>query len=198
MGRVADPAHRAELLERVAAYAYKNGIADLSLRPLARAVGSSPRVLLYYFSSKQELVLEILSRARARQQAVFERLRSADGASPLESCRAIWAEMSAAKALPGFRLFFEVYGMALRNRRRFAGFLAHAVEDWLVFLEAPFARDGCSRGEARARATIILAGFRGFLLDLCATNDRARVGRAVELWLDALVARLKPAAKAIG
>jgi hypothetical protein len=35
-------------------------------------------------------------------------------------------------------------------------------------------------------ATLVLAGFRGFLLDFCATRDRRRIDRAVDLWLQAI------------
>src|SRR5215468_11131787 len=54
-----------ELLDRAYEYALEHGLADLSLRPLAAAIGSSPRVLLYLFGSKEGLVRALLARARA-------------------------------------------------------------------------------------------------------------------------------------
>ena len=42
--------------------------------------------------------------------------------------------------------------------------------------------------QSRALATVLIAGFRGFLLDLFATHDRARIDRAVDLWLSMLYA----------
>src|SRR5207248_9104803 len=56
MGRHKDPQRKAELLESVAEYLLEHGLAELSLRPLAHAVGTSPRILLYHFGSKEELV----------------------------------------------------------------------------------------------------------------------------------------------
>jgi hypothetical protein len=85
-----------------------------------------------------------------------------------------------------FRLFFEVYGLALQDRKRFARFLKHVVDPWLQFISAPLAQSGWTRADARAYATLVIAGFRGFLLDLCATRDRARINRAVELWFETL------------
>jgi hypothetical protein len=90
--------------------------------------------------------------------------------------------MSAPASEPIFRLLFEVYGLALQDRKRFARFLKRVVEPWLQFIAGPLIRDGWSQADARAYATIVIAGFRGFLLDLCATRDRARVTRAVEMW----------------
>ena len=49
-----------ELLDRAYEYVLENGLTDLSLRPLAQAVGSSPRVLLYLFGSKDELTRALL------------------------------------------------------------------------------------------------------------------------------------------
>jgi hypothetical protein len=64
--------------------------------------------------------------------------------------------------------------------------LDRVVGDWLAFIAQPMIGAGWKPDEARAHATIILAGFRGFLLDLCATRDRERLDRAVELWLEML------------
>ena len=66
MSRTADDARRAELLERAVDYVLRQGLAQLSLRPLAKATGSSPRLLLYYFGSKEALVVEIIRRVRVR------------------------------------------------------------------------------------------------------------------------------------
>lgn len=65
-------------------------------------------------------------------------------------------------------------------------FLNNAVEDWLKFVAKPLLRKGQTRREARAFATIVIAGFRGFMLDYCASHDRERVDRAVDLWLHSL------------
>jgi len=53
-----------ELLELAYAYVREHGLAQLSLRPLAAATGSSPRVLLFLFGSKEGLIRALLARAR--------------------------------------------------------------------------------------------------------------------------------------
>ncbi|MBC5801320.1 MAG: TetR/AcrR family transcriptional regulator [Candidatus Eremiobacteraeota bacterium] len=170
-------------------YVAANGLTDLQLRPLATAVGASPRSLLYHFTSKEGLILAILRQAAERQRALFERLPNAE--SYAETVRAAWAIMSAPKNAAIFRLFFEIYGLALQDRSRFPGFFERAVDGWLAYLEAPALRDGYGRHDARAIATVLLCGYRGFLLDLCATGDRKRISRAVDIWtamLDAIPA----------
>ena len=184
MTRPADERHRSELLDRIVDYVQQRGITDLSLRPLAKAVRSSPRVLLYYFESKERLIVEVVARARDRQKRLFDRMAASAAGTSVETCRNAWSVMSAPRYEPAFRFFFEIYALALKEPKRYAGFLKSAIEDWLSYLEMPALRAGRTKAEARAFATVVLAGFRGFMLDLCATHDRARINRAVDLWLD--------------
>jgi AcrR family transcriptional regulator len=186
MSRTPDEKRRAELLERIVDYVYEHGVSQLSLRPLGKAVGCSPRLLLYFFSSKEELVTEVLAAAGSRQRALVSRLRIEHAAAPSEVCREIWKAISDPKSEALFRLFFEVYGLALQDRKRYSSFLKRIVADWLVFIAQPLLQAGVPETEAQAHATVILAGFRGFLLDLCATRDRKRVNRAVDIWLATL------------
>ena len=186
MTRKADPENRSQLLDRAVEYVYRNGIASLSLRPLASALRVSPAILLYHFGSKEQLVIEVLRRAGDRQRALFDRMRSNEESSPADVCRDVWRVLGDPKSLALFRLFFEVYGLALAAPERFPGFLPGAVTNWLAFLERPALLQGVSKREARKRATVVLAGFRGFLLDLRATRERARIDAAVEAWIQSL------------
>ena len=197
MSRTVDEALRADLLERVVEYVWRNGISDLQLRPLAKAVGSSPRGLLYHFGSKERLIVAVLQSSGQRQREMFEELPR-ETESYAKTIRAAWAVLSAPGSEGLFRLFFEVYGLALQDRKRFPGFLERAVEMWLAYLEAPALRDGYTPKDARAIATLTLAGFRGFLLDLCTTGDRKRLARAVELWIVTLDAIPSPTKLAHG
>ena len=177
---------RAALLERVAAYVLEHGLFDLSLRPLALAVDSSPRMLLYHFGSKESMVTAVLRAIRERQLTLFDRLRRSEITTPTAICKAAWSYMSDPKVGPMLKLFFETYALALRDPDAFPGFFEGAVEDWLRFLSDPICTGGASRQRARSIATIILAAYRGFMLDYAATGDTERIGRAIDLWSDAL------------
>lgn len=189
MTRPVDLESRARLLERVGDYIAKNGLHDLSLRPLAEAVDSSPRMLLYHFGSKEELVATVLRINRERQLAMFDAMRTSPIFTPKAVCGAAWATISDPRFTPSMRLFFEAYSIALRDPRRFPGFLEGAVEDWLTFLSDPICAAGATRARARTVATVILAGFRGFMLDLAATGDLKRVNAAFEFWSDLIDAQ---------
>jgi len=180
-----------ELLAAIVRYLTAHGLADLSLRPLAKAVGSSPRVLLYYFGSKEKMIVDVLAEVRRQQVACFGEI---SGATFGEGCRLTWKLMSAPDSEPLFRLFFEAYGIALQRPKLYKDFLRATIEDWVNLVADDLCREGYRREDARAFATVVLAGFRGFMLDYCNTRDRKRVDRAVVMWtnsLDEMLARLK-------
>jgi AcrR family transcriptional regulator len=183
MPRKTNPERPAELIAGIVRYLTRHGLANMSLRPLARSIGTSARVLLYHFGSKERMVVAVLAALRHAQQIEL-------GARPSRGfsadCAVAWAHMTAPRSLPYFRLFFEAYGIAIRRPRKYAAFLRAIVDDWLDLLVPPLRRDGVSAAAARSLATIVLAGLRGFMLDLCATGERPRVDRAVRLWLPSL------------
>ncbi len=187
MSRTANTQRPQELRDAILRYLIKHGLAGLSLRPLAKAVGSSPRVLLYYFGSKEKMIAEVVAEVRRRQFAAYDQPQTSSFA---EACRIVWKQMRAPDSEPLFRLFFEVYGMAMRQPKRYQEFLHSTVEDWLLLIAEPLCREGYKRAEARAFATIVLAGLRGFMLDYCTTRDRRRLDCAVNSWLSNLDAML--------
>lgn len=188
MSRTVDEKRPQELLNAIVRYLVNHGLTDLSLRPLAKAVGSSPRGLLYHFGSKEQLVVDVLANLRRRQQVAY----GTEAPTFAAACHTIWKQMSSPESEPLFRLFFEAYGIALRNPRLYADFLHHMIEDWLSLITKPLVQEGYKPSEARAFATVLLAGMRGFMLDYCTTKDRKRLDRAVNLWLGKLDAMLPP------
>lgn len=129
------------------------------------------------------MVIEVLAQVRQRQRATYTRVK---GATFAEDCQTIWKRMSAPDSEPLFRLFFETYGIALRHPRLYRAFLHDTIEDWLQLMTDELDSQRHARKQARAIATIVLAGLRGFMLDLCTTHDRKRVDQAVRLWLGSL------------
>src|SRR5437588_10768226 len=151
MGRPIDENRPGELRNAIIRYLIRHGITGLSLRPLAKALGCTPRVLLYHFGSKEKMVIEILAQIRDRQRASYDRVQAPSFA---EACKRIWKRMSAPESEPLFRLFFETYGMALQHPRLYEVFLHDTIEEWLRNIADPLCREGCDRREARAFATV--------------------------------------------
>ena len=192
MSRQVDEERQGELREAILGYLLENGVADLSLRPLAKAIRSSPRGILYHFGSKEKMLMEVIGGLRVRQQNVLGQVQAVSFA---EACANIWRHISSPASEPQWLLFFELYGIALRHPELYKDFLASAVKDWLGFSVEQLRSDGYKRNESSLIATVVVAGFRGFLMDLCATHDRVRVNRAVAAWLKTLDFLARPRKK---
>lgn len=181
MAATASP-RREELLERAYRYALEHGVADLSLRPLAAAIGSSPRVLLFLFGSKDGLVQALLARARRDELELLELARPAGaGERDLAGTAAeLWEWLAAEEHRGLLKLWVEGYARSLIEAQGgpWAGFARATVVDWLEVLGEVT--------EDSAERTLILAVLRGALLDLLATGDLERVGAAVQRQLDGL------------
>jgi len=160
---------RDELLELAYGYVLEHGVADLSLRPLAAAIKSSPRVLLFLFGSKAELVQAILARAREDELALLARVRG-DG-DLLTIAGELWRWLAAEEHRGVLTLWVEGYARSLIDPDGpWAGFAAATVADWLAVLNESGADD--------ADATLVLAVLRGGFLDLLATGDLERTTEA--------------------
>lgn len=174
-------ARRNELLEAAYRYALTHGLADLSLRPLAEAVGSSPRVLLFLFESKDGLLRALLARARADELALLDRVGQPDRPAGLApAVERVWTWLAAKEHRPLLRLWAEAYARSLTHPEgAWAGFARATVDDSLGVLagfQAPSERDS---EDGAVRRTLALAVLRGALLDLLATDDEERLTAAV-------------------
>ena len=168
---------REELLELSYDYVLTNGLADLSLRPLASAIGSSPRVLLFLFDSKEGLVRALLQRARTAELELLEGLPPGDLAATAER---VWSWLAAAEHRGLLRLWVEGYARSLLDPGGpWGGFAEATVDDWLAVLAAAQPAGVRRTRAGAAERTAVLAVLRGALLDLLATGDERRTTEAV-------------------
>jgi AcrR family transcriptional regulator len=178
-------AREQELLQRAYEYVLQHGLMSLSLRPLAQAIGSSPRVLLFLFGSKEGLVQALLARARAAELAFLNELRlpgqSADFASVV---RRVWQWLLAKEHRPMLVLWLETYAHSLvEPTGPYADFARRTVEDWLELLATHQTTQHRRTRAAATERALALAVLRGALLDLLATGDEGRTTTAVEAYL---------------
>jgi AcrR family transcriptional regulator len=171
MGRQRQPRIRERLLEACTDYALEHGLPD-RLGPFATATGTSPRMLLYHFGTRDGLLLEVLRRARQRQVAAFtELLRVRPGEDYTSTLARAWSGMSGPEGTPYLRIFSRLHDTA--GGPLWPGFRRVATTDWLAPLE-----DGMRTLGRPELATVVLAVIRGLLMDLDATGDAARTDRA--------------------
>jgi len=186
---VTDSARKQELLEAAYQYVLGNGLADMSLRPLAKGIGSSPRVLLFLFGSKEELIRALLARAREKELRYLAELRDEHDGLAVTG-RDVWAWLADPSHRALLALWVEGYARSLLGEPGpWADFGHDTVRDWLDLLaerQTPSADGPSADGTepdgtgAEAERTLLLAVLRGALLDLLATGDIERITRAVD------------------
>jgi len=170
---------RDRLLAAAVSVATQGGIADLSLRELAAAIGTSHRMLLYHFGSREGLLAAVTLAVDEAERATLP----AAGPVSAADARRRWARYCDPALWPQELLFFELYVHALRGRPGTEGFLEKAMSGWLEPLTATIAESGFSPPAARVAARLSMAVTRGLLLDLLATQDTKGVTEAFELFL---------------
>ena len=172
---------RTRILERVITYVAGHGLADLSLRELAAAIGTSHRMLLYHFGSRAGLVAAIVGRIEADQRALLAALAD-EAESPVDLVRRQWAQLSDPALAPFVRLFFEATAMALHGRPGTEGFLDSLTDTWLR--DAAVVADRMALDTDPTELRLGVAVMRGLLLDAVASGDVAGPTAALERYLE--------------
>jgi AcrR family transcriptional regulator len=171
---------RERLLAAAIDYAAEHGLADLSLRALAAALGTSHRVLIFHFGSKEGLLVEVVRAVEAQQRALLEQLRADPEQDLLDQLRAFWHHLTSPALWPYERLFFEVYAQGLQGKQPATRLLEDAIQAWLTPITDLLTAQGVPVQEAQAEARLAIAVTRGLLLDLLATGDVAAVDAAMD------------------
>jgi AcrR family transcriptional regulator len=179
VGRHPQPEIRQRLLDACTDHALEHGLPD-RLTPLAAAAGTSARMLLYHFGTRDALLRAVLRHARQRQLDTFGDLLHVREDEPYTTTLArVWAVMTGPQGRPYLRMFGQLRDST--EQQLWPDFRRAATTDWLAPLEAGLRSIG--RPEL---ATLVLAVIRGLLLDLDATGDTARADRAFADFLDTL------------
>jgi AcrR family transcriptional regulator len=181
-GEAAAHPARQRLLNAVVAHFEIEGLADQSLRRIAEAIGTSHRMLLYHFGSKDGLLLAVVREVEARTKVRLTDLSQDIPGDTDALIRRMWSYLSD-PALGDFeRLFFALYGRALQGDEAVRPLLEEDIAHWLDANVAMTAPLGVPADLARTHARLGLAVTRGLLLDLLATGDRQGVERALEVF----------------
>ncbi|HEX4346013.1 MAG TPA: TetR family transcriptional regulator [Vicinamibacterales bacterium] len=167
---------RDDLLRRVVKAAAAGGLARRSLRDLATRVGTSHRMLIHHFGSRDGLVAAVVEAVERDQNERLGELPN-DAA---EAIRVSWRRTSVPSLWPIERLFFECYARGAQGEPPFDRLVPALVEQTLAAVSAR--ADVAADEEGRAGARLGLAVIRGLLLDLVATGDRRATDRALELY----------------
>jgi AcrR family transcriptional regulator len=173
---------RDDLLNASIDFILQNGVADLSLRPLAAAVGSKARLLIYHFGSKDSLVAEAMVIIRDRVQRAFADIVSnRKDRTPGAVMHTFWEWATDSSHQQYLRLFFEVHGLALQKPDPYDRYLKGSVSTWVDMMttvlpaKLPIVR-------RRAFATLAVGSVVGLLLEFLSSEEKQNSVRALDLF----------------
>jgi AcrR family transcriptional regulator len=172
--RSRDEQRRRDVLAAVIDTMAETGIGTRSLRDIAAAAGTSHRMLLHHFGTRDELLVAVVEEVERRQR---DSLTEIPG-DPFDAARAHWATLRAPALRPFERLFFECYARAAQGEEPFTRLLPGAIDTWLAVVG-----ERAASGVDATSIRLGLAVVRGLLLDLVATGDEDGVDAAYERFL---------------
>jgi AcrR family transcriptional regulator len=186
MARPPDPIRREELLSDVVRYLEEHGVNDMSLAPMAEALGTSKR-MLYYFGDRGELLSQALEASRPRAGEIFQNVSNEDEFA--DAARALWHALTRGAQRRTVRMLLQVLSLAGTDPDTYGPYARTAVDAMLDPISDALVSLGYRRPDARTRATLVVSGLRGLCQDLLVTGQSSRVDSAAELLIAAAVGR---------
>lgn len=181
-----DPERREVWTREATDYALQTGLIGLSLRPLAASLGTSDRMLLYHFGTKDDLVAAVLRESNDRAVAGISEL--APSADLRTAVHDLWSVVRSPGFEPCSRLYVEAAALGLLGREPYATVVREANDRWLGSFVTHLKKSGVARPLAKRAATIIDAAFMGFQLDAPLDVGTTARKRAVVDLADAVAA----------
>lgn len=179
---------RTELTEKALDYVLTHGLIGLSLRPLAAALGTSDRMLIYHFGSKDRLSTAVVALANQRFAASFQSMTKAAGPaqSPGEFVRYAWQALTGSGATGAIRLYLEMCVLTLREPDRWSTAQQQIREPWLAMLRETLTDLNTPQAQVPALADLILDTFDGLLLGRLISTDPTRADAAADAFANLL------------
>jgi AcrR family transcriptional regulator len=173
--------NRSELLDAALAYLAEHGVANVSLRPMADALGTSARMLLFYFGSKDGLLRAVMEELHARLRASFlDEVHRNPGKSPRQPLKRFWEWATIGDNSAYLRLLYEMQVIAAQNPGEYRRHLEGLSADWQSLALSTLSQ----AVRSPAMATLCIAVFDGLFLEFMATTDRDRLTEALDLFID--------------
>jgi AcrR family transcriptional regulator len=188
---------REGLLQAALAYFAEHGVGDASMRQIAAGIGTSHRMLIYHFGSRDGLLTAVVEELEKAERETLDQVTSAEGRSLRELGWDFWTHVADVVEFYG-PLYFELASRAMRSTDLEAPLRVPNHEMWMEALTELWSRFGTTGRQAEVLARLNLAASRGLLHDLLLTGDRKAVDDAMAMfdWLTLGESSMKPSAPA--
>lgn len=190
MSRTPDYKTKDEILERILDSLSQNGLNNLSLRDIAKEVGVSARMLIFHFGSYEAIINSIFIQLSIKHKNILRNLLLEHSDKSLGQILQIAAEIIInSNNKNSLLLFIELYTKALRNVNKYDVFFDEVLQNWINEIEFTISNKyGKNYGKY---ATIIVAFYRGLLLDWLATTDNKRIFESNKTFTDLIIKSMK-------
>ena len=168
---------RETLLPRLAEHVLEHGLAGASLRPLAKAAGTSDRMLIYHFGSKDELVTALLQHVAGMYSGALEMAYPSEPATSRRDCaQRLLAIGRAPMFAPFLRLWWEIVAGAAKGDASYRASAAAMMDSQLAWFEAHLPADD---PDPKAGAKLVALAVEGALMmDAIGLGDVGEAGLA--------------------
>ncbi|MBE1160698.1 TetR/AcrR family transcriptional regulator [Dyella acidiphila] len=169
-----------ELTAALIDYLLTHGLSELSLRPLAAELGTSARLLIYHFGSKEGLLTAAMAAMHAQLRSSLQAMAETRASSAKAPLRRFWDWAVAAQNFPYLKLLYELQILAIRSPETYGPLLQNNAADWLALTKQIMPDDE----RDAAMASLPIAVFDGLFLELMSTGDRRRTTRALDRFIE--------------
>jgi AcrR family transcriptional regulator len=177
------PSRKQELLEGLIYYFVRHGVADVSLRPMAKETGTSARLLIFHFGTKENLLLEVLEEMQARLQLSLKELLAAEAEADVDRVaplRLFWDWALKEQNFSHLRVLYQLQVLAAQDSKTYGKYLKRNALTWLDVVQSVLKPSHRSP----ALATLIVAVVDGLFIEVMSTGDRRRTTAAVDHFIE--------------
>jgi AcrR family transcriptional regulator len=172
---------RERLLQGAIGYFAEHGIGDASLRQIAAAIGTSHRMLIYHFGSRDGLLEAVVDELERGERDFLEQSLVDDGRPNRVRSWEFWTHVVDVVDFYG-PLYFELASHAMRSGDPRSPLRIPNVEMWIDALGRFWKLQGVTSRQSRVQARLSLAVARGLLHDFLLTRDRKAIDQAMAMY----------------
>lgn len=159
------------MIQAMVGHVLQHGVADASLRPLARAAGTSDRMLIYHFGSKQALIAELLTALAAMYGETLDAQITARAASRKACLDQLAAISRSAQMRPAMRVWMEILAAAAAGESAYRAVGDTIIGQLLDWIAAHLPADDPDPAAAAQSILVMIEG--AIVLDLAGRSDVA-------------------------
>lgn len=177
MSRPIEPQKKQELLEQCLSAAIEQGVLDVSINAIAQRIGTSGRMLVYHFGSKQELDRQMISllEIRLREKLWSFHSVAVEGDASITPLLAMWQHLTSPEMNGLLKLTMELHQRAIQGDLETKDFLERESQQWVDSLSI-LTND-------RAISLVLFYLFQGSILDFLTTGNSQRGQAAITAFL---------------